>query len=60
MHYVMSDIHGNKEAFDTVLSMINLQPEDYLYILGDVIDRGEYCHGEPLQPSGIQCEGKLS
>ena len=42
MHYVMSDIHGNKEAFDTVLSMINLQPEDHLYILGDVIDRGEH------------------
>jgi len=42
MHYVLSDIHGNKEAFDTILSMINLHPEDHLYILGDVIDRGEY------------------
>ena len=36
MNYVMSDIHGNKEAFDTVLSMINLQPEDYLYITESV------------------------
>ena len=42
MHYVLSDIHGNKDAFDTILSMINLQPEDHLYILGDVIDRGKY------------------
>ena len=30
MHYVLSDIHGNKEAFDTILSLINLQPEDQL------------------------------
>lgn len=42
MHYVLSDIHGNKEAFDTILSMIDLKPEDRLYILGDVIDRGDY------------------
>ena len=42
MHYVMSDIHGNKEAFDKILSMICLQPEDHLYILGDVIDRGKH------------------
>lgn len=42
MHYVLSDIHGNKDAFDAVLSLINLLPEDHLYILGDVIDRGEH------------------
>ena len=42
MHYVLSDIHGNKEAFDTILSMIDMKPEDHLYILGDVIDRGDY------------------
>ena len=46
MHYVMSDIHGNKEAFDTMLSLIDLKPEDHLYILGDVIDRG--AHGIEL------------
>lgn len=40
MHYVLSDIHGNKEAFDTLLSLIQMQPDDHLYILGDVIDRG--------------------
>ena len=42
MHYILSDIHGNKEAFDTMLSLIDLQPEDHLYILGDVIDRGTH------------------
>ena len=46
MHYILSDIHGNKEAFDTILSMIDLQPEDHLYIIGDVIDRG--VHGIEL------------
>ena len=42
MHYILSDIHGNMEAFDKILSMIDLKHEDHLYILGDVIDRGEY------------------
>ena len=40
LHYVLSDIHGNSAAFDTILSMIKLQPDDRLYILGDVVDRG--------------------
>lgn len=40
MHYVLSDIHGNNAAFDAILTMIDLQPEDHLYIIGDVIDRG--------------------
>ena len=39
MTYVMSDIHGNKRNFDSILKQINLQPEDELYVLGDVIDR---------------------
>lgn len=37
--FVMSDIHGNEEAFDSIMKQIQLQPEDTLYILGDVIDR---------------------
>lgn len=40
--YIMSDIHGRKNRFDSVLQQIDLKPEDELYILGDVIDRGEY------------------
>lgn len=39
MIYVMSDIHGQQRRFNSVLKQINLQPEDTLYILGDVIDR---------------------
>ena len=38
MIYVMSDIHGQKRRFDSVMKQINLQPDDTLYILGDVID----------------------
>ena len=37
MIYVMSDIHGQSRRFDSILSQINLQPEDTLYILGDVM-----------------------
>ena len=40
MHYVLSDIHGNSAAFDGILDMIKLQPNDHLYVLGDVVDRG--------------------
>ena len=34
MIYVMSDIHGQKRRFDSVMKQINLQPDDTLYILG--------------------------
>lgn len=46
MVYVMADIHGMQVYFDDVLEQIQLQPEDSLYILGDVIDRGD--QGIPL------------
>ena len=39
MTYVLSDIHGNSRRFQSILSQIDLQPEDTLYILGDIIDR---------------------
>ena len=42
MIYVLSDIHGHKDNFDSILGQINLQTEDSLYILGDVIDRYPY------------------
>lgn len=35
----MSDIHGNRRRFESVMKQIDLQPEDTLYVLGDVIDR---------------------
>lgn len=39
MVYVMADIHGNMRRFNSIMSQINLQPEDTLYVLGDVVDR---------------------
>ena len=38
--YVMSDLHGNYEAYLTMLQKINFQCGDKLYILGDILDRG--------------------
>ena len=46
MHYCMSDLHGHLEAFGAMLQKIRFSPEDTLYILGDVIDRGN--DGVPL------------
>ena len=39
MIYVTADIHGNSARFDSVMTQIQLKPEDTLYILGDVVDR---------------------
>ena len=39
MVYVMSDIHGNQERFNSIMKQIRLQDDDTLYILGDVVDR---------------------
>ncbi len=50
MIYVMSDIHGNRRRFESVMKQIDLQPEDTLYVLGDVIDR---------YPDGIRILRKL-
>ena len=50
MIYVLSDIHGNEQRFNSVLKQINLQNEDILYILGDVIDR---------HPGGIRILRKI-
>ena len=40
--YVMSDIHGNKDKFFTMLKEIKFSSKDELYIIGDIIDRGDY------------------
>ena len=50
MIYVLSDIHGNERRLDSILAQIDLQPEDTLYVLGDVIDR---------HPGGIRILRKL-
>ena len=40
--YVLSDIHGMYDKYQQMLAKIDLKPEDTLYILGDVIDRGKH------------------
>lgn len=50
MIYVLADIHGNERRFHSVMKQINLQPEDTLYVLGDVIDR---------HPGGIRILRKI-
>lgn len=42
MTYVLSDIHGRRKCFDSVMEQIQLSPKDDLYVLGDVIDRHAY------------------
>lgn len=42
MIYVIGDIHGNLAAFSSIMKQIDLQPEDKLYVIGDVIDRNPY------------------
>lgn len=39
-HYVLSDLHGERDRFRRMLEMIRFSEEDTLYILGDVVDRG--------------------
>lgn len=39
MVYVVSDIHGNMQRWQSIKRQIRLKPTDHLYILGDVVDR---------------------
>lgn len=41
MIYVISDIHGELELFKKMIQEIDLNHNDTLYVLGDLIDRGE-------------------
>ena len=41
MTYVMSDIHGQYEKYAAMLEKIDFSEDDTLYVLGDVVDRGE-------------------
>lgn len=38
--YVMSDLHGNYNAYIKMLEIIDFKNSDMLYILGDILDRG--------------------
>lgn len=41
MHYFVSDIHGEYELFLHLLDKIGFSGGDTVYILGDLIDKGE-------------------
>ena len=40
--YVMSDIHGDYDSYIKMLEMIKFSSEDTMYIIGDILDRGEH------------------
>ena len=39
--YVISDLHGNYEAYREILKKIHFSKNDVLYVNGDVVDRGK-------------------
>ena len=41
MYYVMSDIHGEYEKYLLMLELIHFSEKDFMFILGDVVDRGQ-------------------
>ncbi len=54
----MSDIHGDKDAFHSILRQIGLKSDDSLYILGDILDRHEYGVGilkTVMQMDNVKC-----
>ena len=42
MIYVMSDLHGQYEKYLKMLEMISFSDDDTLYVLGDIVDRGDH------------------
>ena len=40
MIYVISDLHGIYDKYWRILQVVDLRPQDTLYVLGDVVDRG--------------------
>lgn len=40
--YVISDIHGHYDMFIGLLDKIEFKDTDTLYVLGDVLDRGQH------------------
>ena len=41
MIYVMSDLHGCYDKYMQMLEKIKFNNEDTLYVLGDIVDRGD-------------------
>lgn len=45
MTYVLSNLHGNPDAFRAMLSEISFKESDLMYVLGDIVDYGS----EPME-----------
>ena len=46
MRYIaITDIHGEKSKLDSVLSQIEIRPDDFFVFMGDYIDRGPDSRG---------------
>lgn len=39
MIYCVSDIHGELDKFERLLTLIQFSENDHLYVIGDAIDR---------------------
>jgi len=37
--YAISDLHGQYGIFEKLLEVIDFSDDDYMYVLGDAIDR---------------------
>ena len=59
MIYIMSDIHGLYDRYKAMLEKINFNDEDKLYILGDVIDRGDKSFDILFDIMGDSCSRQL-
>lgn len=40
MIYAVSDLHGCYDKYIKLLERLNMTSDDFLYILGDIVDRG--------------------
>lgn len=49
MHYVIGDVHNNNKKLRRLLKQISFGPDDHVYILGDLFDRG----GSDADPVGV-------
>ncbi|SFQ35506.1 Calcineurin-like phosphoesterase [Butyrivibrio proteoclasticus] len=49
--YAISDLHGQYDIFEKLLDVIDFSENDFLYVLGDAIDRG---------PDGIKILQKIN
>jgi serine/threonine protein phosphatase 1 len=55
----IGDIHGCLKALDTLLGLIDLQPDDLLITLGDYVDRGPDSKGVLDRILGLHAAGNL-